>query len=262
MNLNDTDTLKLVTSSTSALDVVVYFKDVGSNPSPKRSQKTAITSATTTTICAAPGAGTGREIESITIRNKGAASNTATLVVNDGTAYEGYEVAIGAEGHLLWQPAVGWTLTTPNTLGVANRTILQENVANALEVMAYADVTGLSFPVVADQTYAFRFVVAYTAAATTTGSAWAVNGPAAPTLLNVTSRYTLTATSQTVNYATAYDIPAAANATSLTAGNVAIVEGQITPSDDGTVILRCFSEETLSAITALAGSYVEWMRVL
>jgi hypothetical protein len=263
MNLNATDTLKLVTSSTSALDVIVAFKDDGPNASPLRSQETAITSAATTTICAAPGVGTCREIESITVRNKGAASNTVTLAkVVGATTYEGYEVGVGAEGHLLWLPGVGWTLTTPNTLGVSNVTILQDAVVNDLASAGYADVTGLSFAVTADLTYWFRFVVRYDAAATTTGSGWAINGPTSPTYLHGTSTYTLTATSETNNSFTAYDIPAAANATSLTTGNIAVVEGFITPSASGTVILRSRSEVNSSAITALAGSTLEWKRVL
>ena len=262
MNLNATDTLKLVTSSTSALDVLVSFKDDGPNASPVRQQATAIADDTTTTICAAPGAATAREITEISVRNKGAASNTVTVTVVGSATYERYEVGIGAEGHLTWTPAVGWTLTTPNTLGVSNVTILQDAVVNDLASAGYADVTGLSFAVTADLTYWFRFVVRYDAAATTTGSGWAINGPTSPTYLHGTSTYTLTATSETNNSFTAYNIPAAANATSLTTGNIAVVEGFITPSASGTVILRFRSEENSSAITALAGSTLEWKRVL
>jgi len=123
-----------------------------------------------------------------------------------------------------------------------------------------ADVTGLSFTVTSGEKYWFMFTIAYTAAATTTGSRWAINGPAAPTLINYRSTYTLTATTETVNYANAYDIPAASNATSLTAGNVAVVEGIIVPSANGTVIARFASEVLSSAIVAKAGSNLLWMR--
>ena len=263
MKLNPSDLLKLVTSATSALDVLVSYEDTGANPDPGGLQKTAISSATTTTVLATPNASTVREITEISIRNKGAASNTVTVaVVNGSTTYERYEVGVGAEGHLLWTPATGWTLTTPNTLGVSNVTILGTAVVNDLASAAYADVTGLSFAVTADLTYWFRFVVRYDSAATTTGSGWAISGPASPTYLHGTSTYTLTATSETNNSFTAYDIPAAANATSLTTGNVAVVEGFITPSASGTVILRFRSEVNSSAVTALAGSTVEWKRVL
>lgn len=118
------------------------------------------------------------------------------------------------------------------------------------------DVTGLSFPVIAGTTYRFKFIIAYTAAATTTGSRWSISGPATPDLLEYQSTYTVDATTQTLNYASAYDSPAACNATSLTTGNVAIIQGIIKPSADGTVIARFASEVAGSAIVAKAGSAV------
>ena len=62
--------------------------------------------------------------------------------------------------------------------------------------------------------------------------------------------------------ATAYAIPAASNASSLTAGNVAIIEGVITPSASGTMQVTHASEVISSAITAKAGSMCQWMRTL
>lgn len=53
---------------------------------------------------------------------------------------------------------------------------------------------------------------------------------------------------------TAYDLPAAANATSLTTGGLAIVEGQIKPSADDYLQLRFASEVANSAIIAKAGA--------
>lgn len=125
-----------------------------------------------------------------------------------------------------------------------------------------ADVTGLSFPVSAGLTYKFRFVIFYTAAATTTGSRWTINGPAfAAGNLRYRSEYTLTATSRTFNEGqTAYNAPAAANASSLTALNMAVIEGTITPSAGGSVVARFASEIASSAIVAKAGSYVEYQQ--
>jgi hypothetical protein len=121
-----------------------------------------------------------------------------------------------------------------------------------------ADVTGLSVPVVSGTTYRFYAMIRYTSAATTTGSRWSVSGPANPTTLSYTSRYTLTATSVTTNNAVAYDVPAASSASSLTAGNICIIEGIITPSQNGVFIIRFASEISASAIVALAGSTIEY----
>lgn len=141
--------------------------------------------------------------------------------------------------------------------------VLASDVTNNNAVAnTIADVTGLSFAVTAGQTYWFEFVIPYTSAATATGSRWSINGPAAPTMLNYRSEYTLAATTTTLNSATAYDIPAASNGTSLTAGNVATIWGIIKPSSDGTVIARFASEISLSAIVAKAGAVCRYMRVL
>lgn len=142
-------------------------------------------------------------------------------------------------------------------------TVISADVANSNVVAnTIQDVTGLSFAVTSGNTYWFRFVIDYTAAATTTGSRWSINGPSV-TRLSYSSRYALAATTQTQNHGrTSYDSPAASNATSAaTAGNIAIIEGFITPSASGTVIARFASEVTLSAITAKAGSFVEYKQV-
>jgi hypothetical protein len=119
-------------------------------------------------------------------------------------------------------------------------------------------VPALSFPVSAGKTYRFRFFVHYTAAATTTGARWVIDGPTAPTRLVYRSQYSLTATSETINSGLgAYNLPAASNASSASTGtNSAIIEGYIQPSVDGTVTLSFASEVTASAIVAKAGSFL------
>ena len=70
-------------------------------------------------------------------------------------------------------------------------------------------------------------------------------------------------TSETVNAGlNAYDLPAAASATTAsTAGNIAVVEGLIEADADGDVLARFASEVSGAAITAKAGSIVQWYRV-
>ena len=123
-----------------------------------------------------------------------------------------------------------------------------------------ADVTGLSFPVVNATRYWFRFCLQYTAAAATTGSRWSIQGPAFSEL-RYGSEYSLTATSRTMNEGlAAYDLPAACNASSAATGaNIAIIEGFVRPSADGSVIARFASEVASSAIIARSGSFVEYM---
>lgn len=60
----------------------------------------------------------------------------------------------------------------------------------------------------------------------------------------------------------AYDSPAACNATSVVAQNLAIIEGIIKPSQNGTIIARFASEVSGSAITAKAGSVCYYQQTL
>lgn len=149
------------------------------------------------------------------------------------------------------------TLYQPIGQGGGNyRTLISLGADVTNSTTTIANVTGLSFAVTSGTTYRFYIVIPYTSAATTTGSRWTLTGPA-NTLFSYTSKYTLTATTQTVNYASANDIPAAANASSLTAGNVCIIEGLIKPSANGTLQVRFASEVAASAIVAKAGSSIE-----
>jgi len=127
-----------------------------------------------------------------------------------------------------------------------------------------ADVTGLSFPVTAGVTYRFHAHILYTAAAITTGSRWAVNGPASPTQLayTVATPIATGSPSPTLNAAFAagstYDITGCSTASATTTGNIAQLDGIIQPSASGTMTVRLASEVASSAIVAKAGSTIEW----
>lgn len=281
MNLTDTThSLELVTSAALSTDWVVDYTDVdksGATAVTPGSAQGNVSSATDTTIVSAPSASVYRAVRHISLRNKDASSTQTVTIQKDvsGTEYEIAKATLAAGETWEWTPETGGrTLDAQGRAVAVQRT--QANVTNALNTVVLssdvvnnnavantiADVTGLSFSVTAGETYWFQFVIPYTAAATTTGSRWAINGPAAPTMLNYTSEYTLAATTKTLNSATAYDIPAASNATSLNTGNVATIWGIIKPSSNGTVIARFASEVISSAITAKAGATLQWMRVL
>lgn len=273
------DLLRIVTSAAITIDVHASWVDLnGSTVTPGRTN-TAISTAATTTVVASPASSTYRTVKSLTVRNRHASTaQDVTLNHTDGTtSVELIKVTLAAGECLHYHEAAGFWISDAfgrvktninnNGSGAAinalNLVVLASDVTNNnATANTIADVTGLSFSVTAGETYHFEFFIPYTSAATTTGSRWSVNGPGSPTLLNYTSQYTLTATSMTTNYATAYDIPAASNATSLTAGNVAWIAGIIKPSANGTVIARFASEVASSAITAKAGALLKWYRTL
>lgn len=139
------------------------------------------------------------------------------------------------------------------TVTLPTGTVINNNAtANTLQ-----DVTGLKFPVEAGKRYDFKFVIPYSAAATTTGSRWALNGPAF-SALHARSSYAASATSEAVSYINAYN-QATVSAGSALSGNVAIIEGQITAAANGEVIARFASEVPSSAITVQPGARVSYM---
>ncbi|MBK8810760.1 MAG: hypothetical protein IPN69_08530 [Acidobacteria bacterium] len=271
------DKIQVVTDSAITVDAHASYVDLNGTTTTPGRKNTPITTATTTDVVASPSASTYRTVKTLTVRNRHATTSVGVKVVlTDGTnAMELVQATIPAGDTLHYHEGAGFSMTDATgrihhitdfgspAVNAMNLVVLASDVVNNNAVAnTIADVTGLSFAVTAGQTYQFEFLIPYTSAATTTGSRWTINGPASPTMLNYTSQYTLTATSMTTNYATAYDIPAASNATSLTAGNVARIAGVIKPSSNGTVIARFASEVTVSAVTAKAGALLKWVRTL
>lgn len=280
--LASTDALRVVTTAAvqtwvhvSAVDLTVATAAV----SPLR-QNSSISTATTTAVLSAPASGTVRTVKTCTIRNAHATtSQTVTVVHYDGTLASELLTSVLPAGYAIhYDESRGWSVRDTRGREVGNNDLTVGSAAvNALNLATLAadvtnnngvantiqDVTGLSFAVVSGETYWFRFTIQFTSAATTTGSRWSINGPAA-SALRYDSCYSLTATTLTFNEGlAAYDLPAASNATSAATGsNMAFVEGFITPSADGTVIARFASEVASSAIVAKAGSMCQWVRTL
>lgn len=259
------------------VDAFASYRDIGSSTfSPGRATN-ALAGGTPEDLVAGPASG-ARVLDHVSAFNSHA-SVTATVTITLATAGDDAVLARAALApgeKLEYTDGAGWRVLTSNgsvkqntsnaapVSGAVQQAVLAADVVNNnATANTIADVTGLSFPVTAGIRYRFRFVIDYTAAATATGSRWSINGPGSPTRLAYSSNYALTATSRTFNAGlSAYDLPAASNGTSASTGaNIAIIEGFLTPTSDGTVTARFASEVASSAITAKAGSFVEWQAV-
>lgn len=273
-----TDTLKVVLSgavTANHLPCYTTWRDVTSATyTPGR---TAVNTSNTTpvVIVGAPDTATQRVVDQVSIHNQDTMSAVVTVTFYDNaTPYVIQKAALAPGEKLEFAEGSGWkvlsstgavknlTQAAPYVTSNLNIVVMAADVVNAEAVAnTMKDLPGLTFPVTAGETYWFEFVIPYTAAATTTGSRWSINGPGI-SMLNYTSEYTLTATTKTLNCATAYDIPAASNASSLTTGNIATIWGIIKPAAGGSIVGRFASEVTVSAITAKAGGVLRWMKVL
>lgn len=270
---NDGIQISLGAASAAPLQCVGSYRGVNAtdyNPRPFAGQTNGVTAVELLS-------GDGNEakvIDFLTIKNPNAA-NAEVIVAMEigGTVREIVRVVLAQHERLQYQDGIGFTCYASS--GAAKHslnqgvnsvqtgdglTILGADVTNAnATANSIADVTGLSFPVTNGTRYWFEFRIRYTAAATTTGSRWSINGPTFNEL-TYGSDVPLTTTSQTNNRSLgAYDLPAASNASSgAAAGNIAFIWGFIRPTADGIVIARFASEIASSAIVAKAGSYVRY----
>jgi len=178
-------------------------------------------------------------------------SQTVPFVLHNNV-WRGVEVAPGTPS----LEETGAALLMQEQIRVMLNNVTNNNgTANTL-----ADLTGLYFDVEAEKAYRFRFLIPYDAAATTTGARFSINGPAAYRL-HYRSSWPLTDLTQVQNHLAAYNAPAAAGATSLTTGGLAIIEGMLKAASTGTVIGRFASEVSGSAIIARAGASVSWVEL-
>lgn len=230
-------------------------------------------------LASAPAASTQRVIDFISIYNDDTVNAVVTIKLDaNGTEYILCKVTLASTERLQYQEGVGFQVfastgalkqsinqgANASTSGLTAVTLGSDVTNNNAVANTIQDVTGLSFSVTASKTYYFKFVIWYTAAATTTGSRWAVNCTAGTAAnLSLTSEYSLTTTTTTRNpLIQAFDSPAASNATSAATGNnMAIIEGYFRPSATGTFIARFASEVLSSAIVAKAGSVVYYQQL-
>ena len=274
------DLIQVTTSAATAVNVYAAFIDYNGTTTTPGRRNTSIAAITTTTAVTSPGASTSRNVKCLIVANAHATtSQSIGVYLTDGTtSVELATVTLAAGESLQYSEGNGFTVIDSTGRIKTSQDFSVVAATNALNLVALTtdvtnnsatantmqDVTGLSFAVTAGQSYWFRAAIAYTAAATTTGSRWAISGPASPTFLSYKSEYSLTTTTNTVNEGVAaYDSPAAASASSAATGaNTAIVEGVIRPSTNGTVIVRFASEVSASAIVAKAGSMLQWVRTV
>jgi len=144
---------------------------------------------------------------------------------------------------------------------IVERTVVGDT--NTTIGATYTDVTGLSWYGKAGEVYKFKASVVYDVDATGSGANFSISGPASPTVLSYRSEVATSATAQAVNYGNAYDLPASAQTTgsAFTTDNVAIVEGVISPSADGTIIIRGIREASTTCTVQGASSVLTWSRI-
>ena len=140
-----------------------------------------------------------------------------------------------------------------------SRVVLSSDVSTTASSTALVDVTGLSFPIVAGNTYKFTARLIHTASVANIGLKWAVNADVA--VSNITYR-----TLQNGGVVSAFFIhhanalnSASTNSGATQSNHINTIEGIVVASNTGTAIIR-FGKSAANAgtLTCKAGSYVEY----
>jgi hypothetical protein len=134
---------------------------------------------------------------------------------------------------------------------VGDQTLL---TAKSATTTTLVDIVSLN--VSANTLYRFEFYGAFTTASVAVGTRWVVAGPAT-SVLSYSSRYPLSATAETVNHLSAFNLPASANASS--ANGTVRIDGMVKPSASGQLTFKVASGGA-SAVN-LVGGYVRLIRL-
>lgn len=136
-----------------------------------------------------------------------------------------------------------------------NIIVLAGDVVNTSTTLQ--DVSGLSFNVLANTFYRFYAIIPYTSGNKNNGSLWTILGPT-PQFISYISRYSLSENTETINYCSDYNQPTSANQNSALNANIAIIQGVLRTSANGTVQIKFASATNGVSITAKNGATLEY----
>lgn len=107
--ISTTDAVEVVTGTAINLDVHASWADNNAGTLSYGKTATAISTATTTTVVAAPASGVTRNIRGMTLRNKSATASDVTVQIDvSATNYELVKVTLRGGETLEYQEGVGW----------------------------------------------------------------------------------------------------------------------------------------------------------
>lgn len=263
-NPGTADKIQLVTSAAVTVDVHASYTDhtLSTDNVVSGRQNTAITTATTTDICAGPASGDVRNVKALNIRNKHASTSVDVTVVIDvsGTDYELFKVTLLAGQTLEFVEGVGFFVVAQTSKLYKNLRVTSD-VVNA--TTSFADVTGLTWAVESGKHYNFEAHLYHVSNATTTGARFGVAGPAMTALRisgidTVTGSVTASAHSAPTADITAQDTAFTAQTTGSANVTLAIMSGYFNPSAAGTFAVRFQSEVAVaSGLTVKVGSWMQ-----
>ncbi len=261
-----TDKISLITTTVANTDIVATYVDRNQSTGTvglADRQVTAVVTATTTDIVAAPGATTTRNIKSLNIRNKHTSTNnTITVQYNaNSVLYELHKATLLAGEVLQYIEGLGFFKTFDTTRDSRNFTTLADQLFT--DGNNWATITGLSCPVKANVAYGFLAFIPHITDATTTGAQFGVKLTTAPTALRAGTIDTVTASATAAVFSSGVAqvsdtaMTAQTTGTGTTAGPT-LIAGYFVPGADDVFEIRANCEPgSAGTMTTKAGALLQ-----
>jgi hypothetical protein len=143
-----TDKLQLVTAVATNIDVLASWADLSAGTVTPGRQGTAISTATTTDVVAAPGSGVYRNLKSLSVRNRGAAASAVTLLFNmNSTTYEIIKVTLNPGDQLIYHEDTGFVVVPASQNRKNISTADQSLTASTLAVISGSSIDAANLKV-------------------------------------------------------------------------------------------------------------------
>lgn len=221
-------------------------------------------------LVTSPSSSTQRLVSYLSVYNSDTVSATVTInLYTTSTTYKLITMTLLTGERIEYQQGEGFKVftsngsfkTSPNAIGSPFSTEIQHTMLSGDVVMngtSFVDMTGLSFPVLANKRYWFKFCIITTSAAISTGHAWSINGPTFSNLMYYSSYASSTTAVQYNNGVSTY------NTGTVTANNatraIGTIEGIIDTTASGDVVASARSEN-VNTVTAKAGSVIFYQQL-
>lgn len=269
-----TDSLQVVLASaitTNQLRCYVAYRDTTATTITPNRAVANTNSTTPVTLLSAPSASQQKIVDYLSIYNSDTANAVVTVYINSSsTTYKLTETTLGPGEKLEFQEGQGFrNLTADGSLKIGENQPLGA-ISNQINVVsisadqtfstgAFANITGLQFPVVAGETYWFKFSIWYTSNSSTRGITLSINGPTKTYLSYMRTVHN----GANILLLPSRDYDAVSGTTSSISGLTlsAMMEGIITTSASGNVIGRAIPSVTGNAQIVRAGSLVYYQRL-
>lgn len=274
---NTTDKIQVIltaTVSSTQLDCIAIYRDTTLSSITPLRNVTATNNATAVNLVDSPSASNYRSVDYLSVYNSDTSTSEVHIEFSDnGTNYTLFKSRISPGEKIEYQEGFGFKVISnkgsikskviPETITDTNlnMVILRQDAINSpIANNAYINVPELGFAVKSGKKYWFRFLLFYSADATTTGSRWFIDGSSATTFLTYKVHTSLTSTTLTITQgANIYEFLTTSNATSAaTDGNSSIIEGFVFPDIDGRLSLRFATEVTSGTITLKKNSILQY----